>query len=86
MSARAMSPTAVQVHTRKIARARFKALRLNHRVDSPAIVADRLVTYLAATAEAFSVDPSPAYRAYVENAFADRFFELCQQSPVWRQR
>jgi hypothetical protein len=80
-----MSPTAVQVHTRKIARARFKALRLNRRVDSPAIVADRLVTYLSATAEAFPVDPSPAYRAYVEAQFSDRFFELCKMTPArWR--
>lgn len=81
-----MSPTAAQAHARRIVRRRYRALRLGKRVESPAIVADRLVSYLSATAEAFPVDPSPAYRAYVENAFADRFFELCQHSPVWRQR
>jgi hypothetical protein len=57
-------------------RQRYKLARTGKRVDPPAVFAGRLVTFAQATAEAFPVEPSPAYRQYVESAFFDRYVEL----------
>ena len=73
---RPMSPTAAAAHARRAIKARLKAQRMSKRVDPPAVFADRLVTFAQATAEAFPVEPSPAYRQYVESAFFDRYVEL----------
>ena len=79
---RTMSPTAAQAHARKAIRRRFKLLREGKRVDSPHILAGRLVAYAEDTAVAFPVEPSKAYRQYVEAAFHERFIELCRTTPV----
>lgn len=83
MAERTMSPTATQAHAKRIMRSRYKALRLGKRVDSPAILAGRLVAYATETAKAYPVDPpSPAYREYIESHFHERFIELCKLAPI----
>lgn len=77
-----MSPTAAQAQARRLIRTRFKSLRLGVPVESPRVVADRLVTYAQATAKAFPVEPNDAYRQYVQNAFSDRYLELCKVAPI----
>lgn len=73
---RTMSPTAAQAHAKRIVRRRFKMLRENKRVDSPAVLASRLTEYARATAEAHPVEPSKAYAEWVHANFHEKFMEL----------
>lgn len=82
MSERTMSPTAAQAHAKRIVRSRYKSIRLGKRVESPRILAVRLAGYAEATSKAFPVEPSKAYREYVEATFHERFIELCRTTPV----
>lgn len=87
MTERVKAPEAARVRARLVIRKRYKALGDGKRVDSPAILADRLVAYATETAKAYPVEPpSPAYREWVESHFHERFIELCKLAPVGERR
>jgi len=71
-----------QADTRKAIRTRYKSLRLNEQVESPAALADRLIGILTPAAESDPAPSSWAYREYVHAHFSDRFLELCSRYPV----
>lgn len=80
-----VSPKAASGRALKEVRCRLKSQRLNESVQSPADMADRLVRILTPAAVSDPAPDSPAYRAYVEAQFSDRFFELCKMTPArWR--
>lgn len=82
MTERTMSPSAAQAHAKRAIRSRYKAIRLGKRVESPQILAVRLAGYAEATSKAFPVEPSKAYREYVETTFHERYIELCRTTPL----
>lgn len=82
MSDRVMSPVAAEKHARRIIRDRYRLARLGKPVDSPAVLADRLLALAEATAKAYPVAPSNVYREHVHYTFSQRFLELCASYPV----
>ena len=79
---RTRSPTAAEAHARRIVRNRYKSIRLGKRVDSPQILAGRLVAYAEDTAVAYPVEPSRAYAEWVQTNFHEKFVELCRTAPL----
>jgi hypothetical protein len=76
------SPAVASKRANQAVRSRYKSLRLNEEVESPAALADRLIGILTPAAER---DPGPAswaYREYVHAHFSNRFLELCARYPV----
>jgi hypothetical protein len=82
MSDRVMSPIAAEKHALRLIRERYKKVRRGERVDPPAIVAERLITFSLATARKFPVEPSVVYEERVRDLYARRFLELCASYPV----
>lgn len=82
MTERVKAPEAANARARIVIRRRYKALREGKRVDSPEITAGRLVAYAEDTALKYPVEPSVAYRQWVEAEFSERFLRFCPDSPI----
>ena len=82
MTDRAMSPTAAQAHARRIVRSRYKAVRQGKRVDSPHILADRLVSLLQ---DAANDNPGPwseEWAEYVLSHAGEQYLRFCKVAPI----
>lgn len=76
------SPAVASKRANQAVKSRYKSLRLNEQVESPAALADRLIGILTPAAESDPAPSSWAYREYVHAHFSDRFLELCSRYPV----
>ena len=71
------SPAVASKRANQAVRSRYKSLRLNEQVESPAALADKLVGILAPAAQSDPAPDSPAFRQWVAGVFSDRLAELC---------
>lgn len=82
MTNRTKSPTAAKTRARIVIRQRMKAVREGKRVDSPHILASRLVSLIETASADNPGEWSDSYCEWVINQFADRYVELCRVVPI----
>lgn len=82
MTERAMSPTAAQAHARRTIRRRYKMLREGKRVDSPKILADRLVVLLKDAAQDDPGAWSEEWAEYVLSHAGEQYLRFCKVAPL----
>jgi hypothetical protein len=85
MTERTMSPTAAQAHAKRIVRSRFKAIRLGKRVESPHILAGRLIVLLEDAARDNPGPWSAEWAEYVLHHAGQQYERLCEVAPIREQ-
>lgn len=82
MTERRMSTAAANARTRVVIRRRYKSLRLGKRVDSPRILAGRLVALLEDAAQDNPGPWSEEWAEYVLSHAGEQYLKFCKVAPI----